>query len=133
MYYISKQDWARLEAEHSDYVGRSINDRNIRVIMEGAIPGNNGKGGTTLLFEHKHFEVVDTTRLTPEKAILEQLREEYPPGTRVVLERMDDVQAPPIGTTGTVQGVDSAGSLLMSWDSGGSLSVVLGIDRVTKI
>ena len=32
------------------------------------------------------------------------LRETYPAGTRVELVRMDDVQAPPIGTHGTVYG-----------------------------
>lgn len=31
---------------------------------------------------------------------------------------MDDTQAPPIGTLGTVIGVDAIGSLLMSWDNG---------------
>ena len=38
----------------------------------------------------------------PSKEIVEQLRKEYPAGTRVELTRMDDVQAPPIGTKGTV-------------------------------
>ena len=37
---------------------------------------------------------------------LAHLRSIYPPGTRVMLIRMDDVQAPPIGTQGTVTGVD---------------------------
>ena len=59
MYYIKKSDWKRLEHEHSDYCGRSICDANIRVIFEGIIPGNNGRGGTTLLYEHKHFEIVE--------------------------------------------------------------------------
>ena len=36
------------------------------------------------------------------KATLEGLRHRYKPGTRVELLRMDDVQAPPIGTKGTV-------------------------------
>ena len=36
------------------------------------------------------------------KAELESLRVQYPKGTRVVLVKMDDVQAPPIGTKGTV-------------------------------
>ena len=58
MYKIKKSDWDKMEKNHSDYCGRSIHDRNIRVIMEGAIPGNKGHGGTTLLFEHKHFEIV---------------------------------------------------------------------------
>ena len=45
------------------------------------------------------------------KAALEGLRRRYKPGTRVELLQMDDVQAPPIGTKGTVLGVDDIGSI----------------------
>ena len=45
------------------------------------------------------------------KEQLEALRSRYPAGTRVELLQMDDVQAPPIGTKGTVTGVDDTGSL----------------------
>jgi hypothetical protein len=38
------------------------------------------------------------------------LRKTYPAGTRVELVQMDDVQAPPAGTKGTVIGVDDTGS-----------------------
>lgn len=66
------------------------------------------------------------------KEELLRLKEEYPKGTRVVLLEMDDPKAPPVGTLGTVRGVDDTGSLLMSWDSGGSLNVLYGIDVVKK-
>ena len=46
---------------------------------------------------------------------------------------MDDFQAPPIGTFGTVRGVDDAGNLLVRWDNGSGLNVVLGVDEVQKI
>ena len=45
---------------------------------------------------------------------LAALREQYPPGTRVELLRMDDPQAPPIGTRGTVRGVDDTGSIMVA-------------------
>lgn len=61
------------------------------------------------------------------------LREQYPKGTRVELVQMDDLQAPPIGTKGTVCGVDDTGSLLMKWDNGSSLNVIFGTDLVRKI
>ena len=64
---------------------------------------------------------------------LQYLREIYDPGTRVVLVRMDDIQAPPIGTQGTVTGVDVTGSLLVDWDNGSGLNVVWGIDAVRKV
>lgn len=69
----------------------------------------------------------------PRREVVEDLRKRYPRGTRVELLRMEDVQAPPVGTKGTVQGVDDAGSIMVSWDSGSGLSVVYGVDRVRKL
>ena len=65
--------------------------------------------------------------------IVNSLRKEYPRGTRVELVKMDDVQAPPIGTKGTVEWVDDAGSLVMRWDNGSGLNVIYGEDVVKKI
>ena len=65
--------------------------------------------------------------------LLVHLRETYPAGTRVELVRMDDVQAPPTGTHGTVYGVDDTGSILVHWDNGSGLNVVYGIDSCRKI
>lgn len=45
---------------------------------------------------------------------------------------MDDAQAPPVGTKGSVKGVDDTGSLLMRWDNGSGLNVVYGEDLVRK-
>ena len=67
------------------------------------------------------------------REIVERLRKQYPVGTRVELVRMNDEQAPPIGTRGTVTGVDDLGSIMVSWDNGGSLSVVYGEDLCKKI
>ena len=61
---------------------------------------------------------------------IERLKAKYPKGTRVRLVRMDDIQAPPIGTLGTVIGVDDIGSILVNWDNGSSLNVVYGIAEV---
>ena len=60
----------------------------------------------------------------PSRETVERIRREYPAGTRVELIRMDDVQAPPPGTEGTVTGVDDVGSILMSWDNGCGLNIV---------
>ena len=60
---------------------------------------------------------------------LQALRERFPRGTRVALVQMDDPQAPPIGTRGTVLGVDDIGSIMVSWDNGSGLSVAYGEDR----
>ncbi len=64
---------------------------------------------------------------------VENIRRQYPSGTIVELVRMDDPQAPPIGTRGTVIGVDDIGSIMVNWDSGGSLNVAYGEDLCRKI
>ena len=69
--------------------------------------------------------------MTPE--ILASLRERFPQGARVELLRMDDLQAPPIGTKGTVRGVDDSGSIMVVWDTGGSLHVLFGVDECRVI
>lgn len=69
----------------------------------------------------------------PSKDTVECIRRDYPAGTRVELVRMDDAQAPPAGTLGTVLGVDDTGSLLMRWDNGSGLNVIYGEDIVRKV
>ena len=59
------------------------------------------------------------------------LRNMYPPGCRVELE---DMEADPYvklspGDLGTVQFVDDAGQIHVSWDCGYSLAMVFGVDH----
>ena len=69
----------------------------------------------------------------PDRKTVERIKKEYPAGTRVILEQMDDPQAPPVGTMGTVTGVDDTASILVRWDNGSGLNVVYGEDRVTRM
>lgn len=69
----------------------------------------------------------------PNRQQVERVRKQYPAGTRVELVQMDDAQAPPIGTAGTVTGVDDTGSILVDWDNGSGLNVIYGEDIVRKI
>ena len=62
------------------------------------------------------------------KKAIERVRQEYPAGYRVKLVLMDDPQAPPAGTCGTVLGVDDTGSIMVRWDNGSSLNVIYGED-----
>lgn len=62
--------------------------------------------------------------------LLNIIKKSYPKGTRVILISMEDIQAPPVGTKGTVIGVDDIGSIMVAWDNGSSLNVVYGEDRV---
>lgn len=69
----------------------------------------------------------------PSKEQLERIRQQYPTGTRVELLRMDDQQAPPIGTKGTICGVDDTASILVNWDNGSGLNIIFGVDRCRKL
>jgi hypothetical protein len=69
----------------------------------------------------------------PSRETVERIRAQYPVGCRVELIKMDDIQAPPIGTKGTVTGVDDIGSIMVSWDNGSTLHVVYGDDICRKI
>ncbi|MCR0391516.1 DUF4314 domain-containing protein [[Clostridium] innocuum] len=69
----------------------------------------------------------------PNSKILEQVRRDYPAGTRVELVRMEDAQAPQVGTLGTVTGVDDTASILVQWDNGSHLNVVYGEDQCRKV
>jgi len=69
----------------------------------------------------------------PSRETVERIRAQYPVGCRVELIKMDDIQAPPIGTKGTVTGVDDIGSIMVSWDNGSTLHVIYGDDICRKI
>ncbi len=69
----------------------------------------------------------------PSREIVEMIRKKYTAGTRVELVRMDDFQAPSIGTKGTVIGVDDTASIMVAWDNGSGLNVVYGEDICRKI
>lgn len=64
---------------------------------------------------------------------VERLRKQYPVGCRVELLEMNDTQAPPVGTLGTVIGVDDIGSIMVRWDNGCGLSVAYGEDRCRRV
>lgn len=57
------------------------------------------------------------------------LKERYNVGTKVVLDRMEDEQAPPSGTRGVVQWVDDIGTIHVKWENGSSLGLVYGVDE----
>lgn len=69
----------------------------------------------------------------PRREVVEAIRVQFPIGCRVQLDQMDDAQAPPRGTRGTVLGVDDIGSIIVRWDNGCGLSVAYGVDRCHRI
>lgn len=65
--------------------------------------------------------------------LLKRLRNMYPVGTRVRLLKMDDEQAPPYNTLGTIRNIDDMGTIHVAWDNGSSLGLVYGIDRFETV
>lgn len=61
--------------------------------------------------------------------MIPKLRKVYPQGTRIVLDYMDDLQAPPAGTKGTVRHVDDMGTIHVKWDTGSSLGLIYLKDK----
>ena len=70
----------------------------------------------------------------PSRSQVEFTRSCYPPGTRIVLSRMNDPFSPvEPGTRGTVRYVDDAGQIGVAWDNGRSLSLIPGEDSFRKL
>lgn len=65
-------------------------------------------------------------------AQVEAIRNNYPKGTIIVLDFMDDRQAPPSGTEGTVTHVDDIGQIHVAWSNGSGLALIPGEDSFHK-
>ena len=70
----------------------------------------------------------------PSREQVESIRKNYPPGTRVMLNNMDDPYSPvESGTRGTMRYVDDSGQLGVAWDNGRSLSLIPGEDSFREL
>ena len=73
-------------------------------------------------------------RFEEERRFVQRMKDNYPPGTRIMLLSMDDPYAPvPKGTKGTVVHVDDATQIHMKWDNGRTLAIVPGEDSFRKL
>lgn len=64
-----------------------------------------------------------------QRKLVESMREQYPPGTRVeVISLCNEEEHLRPGMKGTVVGVDDQPALLVHWDNGSSLSLLIGQD-----
>lgn len=71
--------------------------------------------------------------MVPTRVMVERLRRENPVGMTVRLVSMDDPQAPPVGTMGTVEGVDDMGGIMVRWETGSGLSLIPGVDEWERV
>lgn len=63
-----------------------------------------------------------------------RIREQYPPGTRVeVVSLCNEEEHLKPGMKGTVVAVDDQPALLVDWDNGSSLSLLIGQDQFAVI
>ena len=70
----------------------------------------------------------------PTRTQVEQVRQAYPPGTRVELVSMSDPYTTlKPGDLGSVDYVDDAASVFVIWDKGSTLGVVYGIDSIRRV
>lgn len=56
-------------------------------------------------------------------------KSKYKKGMRVELVKMDDKQRPCLGEKGTITGVNDEGDIMVNWDSGSSLKLIVGLDE----
>lgn len=65
----------------------------------------------------------------PHKEYLEQLRKQYPKGTKLQMITMRNEKYPILpGTIGEVTHIDDMGSIHMKWQSGSSLAIIPEVD-----
>ena len=72
----------------------------------------------------------------PNKAYLEQLRKQYPIGTKLQMITMRNEKYPiPPGTVGEVTHIDDMGNIHICWQNGSSLAIIPEVDsfRVTGV
>ena len=67
------------------------------------------------------------------RRMVEVVKRLYQTGARVRLVKMDDIQAPPVGTMGTVDCVDDIGTIHIRWDNGSCLGAVYGEDIIKVV
>lgn len=65
----------------------------------------------------------------PNEETIRELRNLYPPGTRIRLIHMKDEWYVPDGSLGTVKMVDDIGTIHVCWDMGSSLGLIADEDE----
>ncbi len=65
---------------------------------------------------------------------VERIKQTYPKGTKIELDRMDDpYRDMPKGLKGIVSGVDDIGQIHCIWENGSTLAIIPGEDSFHKV
>lgn len=76
------------------------------------------------------FEVLDKqiSKNKPSIDEINNIKKKITEGTRIELLKMYDLNALQCGAKGTVKGIDDAGNIMMNWDNGSTIPLVIGTD-----
>lgn len=70
----------------------------------------------------------------PKKEVVDAVKKQYPPGTRIALVSMEDPYSKlQPGDRGTVLGVDDIGTIHAAWDCGSGLGIAYDVDFCRKL
>ena len=90
--------------------------------------------GVIYEFEFYNREQTMQEETNMDRKIVNFIKEQYPPGTRIRLNSMEDPYAPVApGTEGEVDFVDDKGQIFMKWDNGRTLPLAPGEDSFTVL
>lgn len=64
--------------------------------------------------------------------MVENIKKQYPVGTKVVVDYMDDDRSIPPGTKGEVRHVDDIGTIHCIWENGRVLGLIPFVDNFHK-
>ena len=90
--------------------------------------------GVIYEFEFYNREQTMQEDTNMDRKMVNFIKEQYPPGTRIRLNSMEDPYAPVApGTEGEVDFVDDIGTIHMKWDNGRALGIVPGEDSFSVL
>lgn len=90
--------------------------------------------GVIYEFEFYNREQTMQEETNMDRKIVNFIKEQYPPGTRIRLNSMEDPYAPVApGTEGEVDFVDDIGTIHMKWDNGRAFGIVPGEDSFSVL
>ena len=89
-----------------------------------------------VIYEFEFYDGEQTMQedMNMDRKMVNFIKEQYPPGTRIRLNSMEDPYAPVApGTEGEVDFVDDIGTIHMKWDNGRALGIVPGEDSFSVL
>ena len=77
------------------------------------------------------FEVLEKqiSKNKPSIDEINNIKKKITEGTRIELIKMYDLNALPCGSKGIVKGIDDVGNIIMNWDNGSTIPLVIGTDN----